>query len=344
MPKDKKKTRVTISDVAERAGVSLATVSRVVNTPNIVTEPTRLRVEEAIDELGYRPSSVARGLSLGKSSLMAVVAPSPGTPSVSERIQGVASRLGTSGYDLALFDVEGVDDRDRVFEELATSQRMASILLISLKPTRRHLQSFGDLADSLVVIDAHVPEVNSVSIDNVEGGRLAARHLLALGHRKVAFVGDEEKNPLGFTSSRNRRIGFEEVLAQAGINLGRDYVAIGPHGAESAAAAAERLLALPEPPTGIFAASDTQAQAILGAARAKAVDVPGQLSVIGFDDIKAAAALELTTVRQPLEESGRLGAELMMEYIEQGTEDTLRVDLRLPIELVERRTTAPPPD
>ena len=91
MPKNKKKTRVTISDVAARAGVSLATVSRVVNTPTIVTEPTRLRVEEAIDELGYRPSSVARGLSLGKSSLMAVIAPTPSTPSVSERVQGNGS-------------------------------------------------------------------------------------------------------------------------------------------------------------------------------------------------------------------------------------------------------------
>lgn len=339
MPKNKKKTRATISDVAVRAGVSLATVSRVVNTPNIVTEPTRLRVEEAIDELGYRPSPAARGLSLGKSSLMAVVAPTPGTPSVSERVQGIASRLGTSGYDLALFDVEGVDDRDRVFEELATSQRMASVLLISLKPTRRHLQSFGDLANSLVVIDAYVPEVSSISIDNVEGGRLAARHLLALGHRKVAFVGDEEKNPLGFTSSRDRRIGFDEVLTEAGINLGLDYTSIGPRGAGSATAAAERLLTLKEPPTGIFAASDTHAQAILGAARGVGVDVPGQVSVIGFDDIKSAAALELTTVRQPLEESGRLGAELMMEYAEE--KETLKVDLRLPIELVERRTTAP---
>lgn len=341
MPKNKKKTRVTISDVAARAGVSLATVSRVVNTPTIVTEPTRLRVEEAIDELGYRPSSVARGLSLGKSSLMAVIAPTPSTPSVSERVQGIAGRLGTSGYDLALFDVEGVDDRDRVFEELATSQRMASILLISLKPTRRHLQSFGDLANSLVVIDAYVPEVSSISIDNVEGGRLAARHFLELGHRRVAFVGAEEKNPLGFTSSRDRRIGFEEVLTEAGINLGPDYTSIGPRGAGSATAAAERLLTLAEPPTGIFAASDTQAQAILGAARGMGVDVPGRLSVIGFDDIKSAAALALTTVRQPLEESGRLGAELMMEYVEQGTGETLKVDLRLPIELVERQTTAP---
>lgn len=340
----KKTHRITISDVAERAGVSLATVSRVVNAPDIVTEPTRRRVQEAIDELGYRPSSVARGLSLGKSSLIGVVAPCPDTPSVSERLHGVSTRLSTSGYDLALFDVDGVEDRDRIFEELATSQRMAAMLLISLRPTRQHLQSFGNLADSLVVIDAYVPEVSSISIDNVEGGRLAARHLLALGHREVGFVGDYEKNPLGFTSSRDRRIGFAEILEEAGAALREEYVVLGPLGAsvaEASAEAARRLLDLPEPPTAIFAATDAHAQAILGVARRRGVTIPDELSIIGFDDVKSAAALELTTVRQPLEESGRLGAELMMEYIEQGAEDALKVDLRLPIELVARRTTAP---
>jgi DNA-binding LacI/PurR family transcriptional regulator len=341
MPKNKKRTRTTITDVAERAGVSLATVSRVVNTPDIVTEPTRLKVQEAIDELGYWPNSVARGLSLGRSSLMAVIAPSPDTPSVSERLHGVAARLSTSGYDLALFDVDDVDDRDRVFEELSSSQRMAAMMLISLKPTRRHLKSFGDLADSLVVVDAYVPEVSCISIDNVEGGRLAARHLLALGHRRVAFVGGDEKNLLGFTSSRDRRIGFEEVLGEAGISLGSDYLAMGPHGGEPASDAAQRLLSLPEPPSGIFAASDTHAQGILGVARARGVDVPRRLSIIGFDDIKSAAALELTTIRQPLEESGRLAAELMIEYVEERSQEALKVDLRLPIEFVERRTTAP---
>lgn len=336
-----KKQRITISDVAERAGVSLATVSRVVNSPDVVTEGTRRRVQEVIDELGYRPSSMARGLSLGQSTLIAAIAAHSDAPSVSERLRGVASRLATSGYDLALFDVNSIEDRDRLLDECASSQRMAAALLISLRPTPQQLAACEEAGAVIVVIDGYVPEVSSISIDNVEGGRIAARHLLELGHQRVAFVGDDEHDSLGLMSSRDRRIGFEEEYTAAGFPILPGNLLRGPHGPAHAAAATQALLDFPEPPTAIFASSDTQAQGVLGAARSKGVAIPEQLSVIGFDDIKSAAALELTTVRQPLEESGRLGAELMMEYIEQGSEETLKVDMRLPIELVERQTTAP---
>jgi DNA-binding LacI/PurR family transcriptional regulator len=172
-----------------------------------------------------------------------------------------------------------------------------------------------------------------VCIDDVAGGRLAAEHLLELGHDRIAFVGDDENGAWGFTSSARRRAGAASAVAEAG---GRLIVRRGPHGRSHARSLAARLLALDDPPTAIFAGSDLQAVGVLEAAQAAGVGVPDELSVIGFDDVELARYVGLTTVAQPLESSGAQGARLLIEAMRGAPRRTCELDLRI----VRRATTA----
>jgi DNA-binding LacI/PurR family transcriptional regulator len=182
-----------------------------------------------------------------------------------------------------------------------------------------------------------------VVTDDAEGGRLATRHLLALGHERIAFIGENPDNEFGFTASAHRERGYREVLVSAGIEPGADLVRYGPHDRTAAQRITEELLAQRDRPTAVFASSDVQATGVLAAARAAGKHVPGDVSVVGFDDIEISAYAGLTTVRQPLFESGRLGAELLLSALAEKHVSRGRVR-ELPLQLVERSTTAPPPE
>jgi LacI family transcriptional regulator len=195
----------------------------------------------------------------------------------------------------------------------------------------------------MVLVDLSHPGVTHVYTDDIEGGRMATRHLLELGHRRIGFVGDFSDNPFGFTSSAHRCAGFQESMRRAGLEVPPEYVMEGEHSRDVAVRMATELLDLPEPPTAIFAASDTQAFGVLEAAAAAGVEVPGKLSVIGFDDIEVAAYVGLTTVRQPLRYSGARGAQLLLDLAESGAAAEPVVE-KLRLDLIVRRTTAAPAD
>jgi LacI family transcriptional regulator len=189
-----------------------------------------------------------------------------------------------------------------------------------------------------VLVDAQHPALPRVVSDDVEGGRMATQHLLDLGHERIAFLGDLPDPAARFVASDRRRRGYELALRRAHLEVSEALVQLGTHDRAAARAATEELLGLDDPPTAIFAASDTQALGVLEAAAARGIDVPRELSVIGFDDLEVATHVGLTTVRQPLYESGVAGAELLLL--------TLDDDERAPSErwmelaVVERRTTA----
>jgi DNA-binding LacI/PurR family transcriptional regulator len=317
----------TIAEVAERAGVGVGTVSRVLNGSPAVSRATRGRVLAVIDELGYAPNAAARALSTGRTCTVGVVAPFLTRPSVVERLRGVSRRIAAAGYQLVLFDVE----RPRPLAELAGAGRMDGLVLISLVPRDAELERLRAAGIPVVLVDAEHPDLPCVFIDDVEGGRLAAEHLLRLGHRRIGFIGDAE-GPFGFTSTPRRREGAARACAAAGAEL---LVRSGPHGRDRARVLAAELLAAPGRPTAIFAASDTQALGVLEAADAAGLRVPRDLSVVGFDDVEMARYAGLTTVAQPLEESGLRGAELLLGALD-GAPGMRR---RLPLELVVRWST-----
>jgi DNA-binding LacI/PurR family transcriptional regulator len=330
----------TIRDVARQAGVSVATVSRVINNSPLVVEPTRARVQAAVDALGYRLNATARNLSIGRVMAVGVVVPFFTAPSVIERLRGVVERLGRGErreYDLMLFDVEAPEQREGALRDLARRDRVAGLLIISLSISDREVAALERDGMPAVLVDSYHPRLPRVVIDNVGGGALAAGHLLAKGHRRIGFVGDLPSNPYGFTSSEDRRSGFVAELERAGVEHDPELERFGPHGRSEAGLLTESLLALPDPPSAIFAASDLQAIGALKAAERLGARVPEDLAVIGFDDIDMAEIVGLTTIRQPLREGGALAADLLLSAIEGGS--VRPMEERQTLTVVERRTT-----
>jgi DNA-binding LacI/PurR family transcriptional regulator len=322
--------------VARHAGVSVATVSRVLNDIPVVRPQVRDRVHVAIGELGYRPSSAARSLSLGRTHAIGVVAPFFTTSSVVERLRGVADRAAERGYDLMLFAVETPEQRAGAFRDFARLDRVDGLLVISLPLMEDEAAALRRDHLPVVMVDTGHAPLPQVVIDDMGGGALAAEHLLAKGHRRIGFVGDVPANPFGFTSSEDRRRGFSAALERAGIPAAPELERLGRHGREEARSLAAELLARADRPTAVFAASDTQAVGVLQAADDMGLAVPGDVAVIGFDDIETAALVGLTTVRQPLRQSGARGADLLLAMIRGETLPGVDLD---PLVVVHRRTT-----
>ena len=332
---------VTIADVAAHAGVGAGTVSRVLNDSPRVSENTRARVLAAIEVLDYRPNPLAQGLSRGRCQTLGVVVPFFTHASAVERLRGVVAALDESRYDLVLFNVESPVHRDEHFATLTRRDRADGLLIISLPPPPGSLDRLARSGVPVVLLDARGGGVTAVVTDDVGGGRLATRHLLDLGHERIAFIGDDPDNPLGFTAGSSREDGYRRAMAEAGVSTPPGYVRHGPHVRSVARRLAEQLLARPDRPTAIFSSSDTQALGVLEAARAAGLDVPADVSVVGFDDVEVSGYAGLTTVRQPLFESGRLGARILLDALDDGHPPEPR-EHRLALELIERSTTAPP--
>ena len=306
----------TITQVARHAGVGVATVSRVLNGSPAVREQTRQRVLEAIAELGYAPNPAARALSTGRTLSVGVVAPFFTRPSVIERLRGISHILAGSGYRMVLFDVERPGQDSEFFRTLPGG--LDGLLSISLCPPDADLDRFAAAEMPVVLVDYPHERLPAVHTDDVAGGRMATEHLLELGHERIAFIGDFEHNYHGFTSSAMRRVGYQEALCAAGLEVDMELVRRASHGREPATVLTRELLDVPDPPTAIFAASDTQAMGVLEAADELGIGVPDDLAVVGYDDIEIARYAGLTTIAQPLEESGAVGAHLLLAALDGG--------------------------
>lgn len=331
---------VTIRDVAKHAGVGVGTVSRVLNDSHSVRESTRLKVLEAIEDLNYSPSPAARSLSSGKTMAIGVIVPFFTNASVVKRLQGVASVVASSDYDLVLFDVENVQNKDVLLSNIINRKLVDGLIIVSLQPSPADMERFLQAGIPAVIVDAVEPRISSVFVDNVGGGKMATRHLIALGHEKIAYISDYPDNPFNNSPVYDRHRGYRLALQEAGIPLRRHYYRQGGLERGDARPLAHELLNLPDRPTAIFTYCDTQAFGVIEAATELGLRIPEDVSVIGFDDIEAAEYAQLTTVRQSLFESGVLGAELMLEAIRDPMCDTQEV--LLDVDLVIRQTTAKP--
>jgi DNA-binding LacI/PurR family transcriptional regulator len=336
--------RVTIADVAADAGVGVGTVSRVLNGSEQVREATLRAVLDSIDRLGYRPSHAAATLVRGSPRTVALVVTHLTRPSTVVRVASALAVLEEQGYDAIVCNVDTPVERDRHLETLLPTHRADGVLAVCLPLSRDHLRQFARAGVALVSVDAANLGVPQTVIDDVAGGRLATSHLIALGHRRIGFVGDllSARPPagLGFTSSASRLRGYKQALAAAGIPAEPGLIRRGPHDTAAAAEQAARLLKSPNPPSAIFAASDTQAIGVLAAADQLGVAIPERLSVVGFDDIESAAFLGLSTVRQPLALSGAEGARRLCALLRGEKVRPRRQEL--PIELMARGSSAGP--
>ncbi len=327
--------RVNIAEVAATAGVSVGTVSRVLNESPNVREHTRRRVTEVMKRLNYRPSRLAESLSRGQTRTVVILVPFLTRPSVTERLAGAISVLDDEGFDTVVRNVETPAQRDRHLAALTTRHEADGAVVVSLRLNSEHLAALRSVP--LAMVDTEAPGVPCTVVDDIRGGSLATEHLISLGHRRIGFVGDSP-DEFGFVSTRRRLLGYRRTLSRHRIEYDPAIVRLGRHSASVAAIMARELLSLPSPPTAIFAGSDTQALGVLTAAEKSGHSVPDDLSVIGYDDIESAALLGLSTVHQPLTESGARGARRLCALIRGQLVRPLREEL--PLSLVARTSSA----
>src|SRR6478736_2758413 len=264
-----------IKDVAREVEMSTATVSRALRGLPGVSEETRDRVRETARRLGYVPSPGAAGLASGQTRTVAVIVPFVTQWFFAAVVQGAEQELRTRGYDLLLYNLAGdAAARHRVFETSLLTKRVDAVLVLSLKPSPDELAGLETLGRPVTIVGADLPGWATVRIDDELAARTATRHLLDLGHTRVAYVGGSTEGVLDFTAPVARVTGYRSTLAEAGIAHDPALEADGEFTVLGGMRAAHELLSLPERPTAIFAASDEMAIGVLRAARERGLHVP----------------------------------------------------------------------
>lgn len=333
MPPAKKPT---IYDVAKLAGVSITTVSRMLNAPEKVNSVTRKKVLAVIDELGFIPKAEARARAMQHTGRIGVICPFFTAPSFIQRLRGIAETLSPENYELIIYTVDSNDRLQGYLSNLPLTGNLDGLIILSLPIGDGEARRLLDHNLPTVLIEYPHPKMNCVEIDDFAGGHMAATYLMEKGHRQIAFLGDTNLPEYAIHPVSLRLNGFRKALKQARINLPDAFVRLAPYSQEQTRQVAKELLNLPSPPTAIFAAADFQALGVLKAARELNIKVPEQLAVVGFDDLDIAEYADLTTISQHLDESGRLAVEILLAQIE--SPSRLPRHVKLPLTLVERRT------
>ncbi|MFC3884457.1 LacI family DNA-binding transcriptional regulator [Bacillus songklensis] len=305
---------VRIKDVAKKANVSTATVSRVLSKPDTVKEETIEKVREAIRELNYQPNVLARQLRRSETKTILVVVPDITNTFFSKVLRGIESVAVANGYQVLLVDAgNGVEDENGYLNILRQKKADGLVLLTA----RMESKIVEDMALEYPVVLAceyiEGSNIPTVSIDNVSGARKATEHLINLGHKRIGFI----SGPLGGVLGQDRLKGYCQAMAQYNLMVEPILVQEGDFSYESGFNMMMKFLALNNPPTAVFVANDEMAFGVLKAAKSKGLRVPHDLSVMGFDDIKFSSIIEpaLTTIEQPAFEIGTKAMELLLRLM-----------------------------
>ena len=330
------KDRVTIRDVAALAGVSHQTVSRVINDSERVRPQTRDQVMSAIADLGYHPNALAQSMARGRSHTVACIAPNLTDYTFAGLISGAEIEARQQGYFWLSASASDSETFAELVTELVTSRRAEGLMVINPYADDRHHHLPQDFPLAFAGARPREGDTNSVALDDVAAACEATKHLLDLGHRQIGMI----TGPLAEDAGQDRCQGYEQALHEANIEPSAELIIEGNWLAQSGHDAFMQLAQAGELPSAIFAQNDLMAAGILRAARDLGLEIPANLSVIGVDDIPLAAFFEppLTTIGQDFHFIGREAARLLIRSIEQP--DAPRRHLRMPVELVVRRSTA----
>ncbi|MEW2552106.1 LacI family DNA-binding transcriptional regulator [Streptomyces zhihengii] len=331
---------VSIKEVARLADVSVGTVSNVLNRPEKVAESTRIRVQTIIEQTGFVRSESARQLRAGSSRMLAMLVLDMGNPFFVSVAKGAERAARDAGLGVMLGNSAGSGDEEAYYLSLFAEQRVRGVLVTPADHSGHHVREFARHGIPFVHVDRLVPEADgcSVSVDDVAGGTLAVRHLLAAGHRSVTYI----SGPMGLPQCRDRHAGALAALAEAGLPADAlRHVETARLDVASGIDAASRLLGLRERPTAVFCANDLLALGVLQSLYAAGVRVPDDMAIVGYDDIEfaAAAVVPLTSVRQPSARMGRTAAELLIEETGEDAAEHRHRAIVLQPELVVRGST-----
>lgn len=330
----------TIKDVAALAGISYTTVSHVLNKTRPVSEPVRLKVEAAIDQLGYVPSAVARSLKAKTTRTIGLLIPNGINPYFAELARGIEDHCERNGFCVILCNSDDNPQKQRNYLRVLLEKRVDGLIVSSVGGDVSNAGGLAEVRTPLVVVDREFEgvEADIVRIDHEEGAYLATRHLLELGHRDIACIG----GPRDTLVADMRRAGFRRAMRQAGIDIQPGWTLHSEFSSPAGYQAAVSLLA-GQPPTAIFAGNDAIAIGVLRAAAERNVSVPNDLSVVGFDDIQMGRYVypALTTVGQSITQLGETAAEMLLRRIAAVDAGALQKRLIKP-SVVVRESTAPP--
>ncbi len=308
---------VTIYDIAERAKVSIATVSRVLNKNPRVSSKTRARVLKVAQELGYQPHPSAQSLARRKSSLVSAVIPMMTNYFFIEVLRGLQDRLGESDFDLLVYTSRTIEEVGQQMERALHRGRSAGVLIFSSPLGDAELSRLKRAGQPTVLVDCFHPDFDSVSIDNEQGGYLATKHLIDQGYQSVGLImGHSDSVP-----ASDRRRGYARAITEAGRSMNEDLVVMGRadrhHGFTEAQGydAMMELLDRNGEVDAVFATSDVQALGAVAALRERRVRVPSDMAIIGFDDVPISRHIGLSTLRQPMYDMGRLATEKLLVRI-----------------------------
>ena len=332
--------RVTRKDVAERAGVSVAVVSYVVNDgPRPVSPETQTKVRQAIEELGYYPNELARSLSRKQTATIGLMLPNLMNPVYSEIAESLERVCTASGYTVMLSGTDRDPAKEQKLAETLRSKQVDGVVILPSQEPQASLRLFQQANIPMVVLEHDLADTHCIVIDDQYGGQLAMQHLLSLGHRRIALIERETLSPHGHL----RGVGWREMLEKAGIPLDPALVIVGEAGQAAGYAAMQQWLGLPTPPTAVLAHNDMLAVGAIRAILDAGLTVPADISVVGHDDTIIINYLNprLTTVKFPVTEMGRRAGQIILELVQQP--DSLPAQIiTLPVELVVRASTAPP--
>ncbi|WP_426563208.1 LacI family DNA-binding transcriptional regulator [Angustibacter sp. McL0619] len=307
---------VSVKDVASRAGVSLGTVSNVLNRPDRVTEATRARVHAAIDELGYVRNEAARQLRAGRSRTIGLLVLDVANPFFTDLAAGVEIAADANNLGVMLCNSRESESREDKYLSMLQEQRVFGILITPMSARSKNISRIARSGTPVVMVDRpSSSNFCSVSVDDVSGGRQAVAHLIACGHTRIGFVG----GPSSIGQVEDRLAGARLAMEQAGLNP-KDLAVLETPGLNVAAgrAAGDQLLTRgARRPTAVFCANDLLALGMLQSMTANRLAVPDDMAIVGYDDIDfaAAAAVALTSIRQPTTQLGQAAAELLIEEV-----------------------------
>lgn len=328
---------VTIIDVAKEAGVSFATVSRVLNDGANVKPEKRERVQRAIKRLGYTTNLQARSLRGGRSHLIGLLVRDLGTAYIGEIIRGVDLELAENKYDMMLYTTHRRQTQESAYVTALTRGMTDGLLIVLPRHPEGYLKTLRQKKFPYVLIDHQGIDDKgpAVGATNRAGAYDATRYLLALGHRRIGFV----TGTMNLGCSRERLDGYRAALYDHGVAVDEKLIREGFFTQPRGYTAGLELMDLEEPPTAIVASNDVTAFGAMEAARERGKKIPDDISIIGFDDIPQAAQVHppLTTIRQPLEEMGRRAVQMLLQIIENPKQSAAKIDL--PTELVVREST-----
>jgi LacI family transcriptional regulator len=335
-----KTPHITILDVAAKAGVSYGTVSRVLNNNPNVNEKTRQHVLAVIEELGYEVNRQARGLVNGRSGLIGILVQDMGTSYIGEIIRGIDVELEMAKYDLVVYTTHRENAKEAGYVANLTQGKVDGLLLILPRNPVDYMGVLQKRRFPFVLIDHQGIDDKgpSVAATNWQGAYTAVEYLINLGHKRIGFI----TGVLDLKCSQDRLEGYRSALKTHHLPLEDELVVNGDFFQSSGVTAAKVLLELPQPPTAIFASNDVMAMGVMDIARHMGKRVPEDISVIGFDDIPQASMVypALTTVRQPLEQMGRVATQMLLEFLNNPEKEAHRIEL--PTQLIIRDSCTTP--